>query len=406
MSEHRQKSPISLGHRVWRLLPVEQRRQLLARAAAWLAPRPDLNPPPVEPGLAIIGEFSRASGLGEGARLMLEGARKLGLRTWAIDAPSLIGEAPEVEFQSDPPPPPGVPLVAHINAPSWPLALMRLPRAVISGRRIIGHWSWELPVAPPSWRVAAPFVHDLWVLSRFTAAAMEPLKPGRVRVVPPPLAIAPPMPSALDRAAFGWPADAIVTLVSFDLASSFARKNPLAAIAAFREAFGERRDRVLVLKVGHVHHAPDDFDRIRAAADAPNIRLETRLMPSADRHAMTAAADIVLSMHRSEGFGLVLAEAMYLGKPAVATAWSGNMDFMDESNAALVPYSLIQAVDPRRVYGGALWAEPDVGAAAVHLRRLAGDASTRAAVGARAAAAIRHRLDPGCLSAAVAGLSA
>jgi len=96
---------------------------------------------------------------------------------------------------------------------------------------------------------------------------------------------------------------------------------------------------------------------------------------------------------------------MYLGKPTIATAWSGNMDFMDASNAALVPYILIQAVDPRRVYSGAQWAEPDVGVAAAHLRRLADDASARAAVGGRAANSIRFRLDSGCLNAALAGLS-
>ncbi len=134
----------------------------------------------------------------------------------------------------------------------------------------------------------------------------------------------------------------------------------------------------------------------------PNIRLETRTLPPADALAFTAAADIVLSLHRSEGFGLVLAEAMRLGKPVVATGWSGNMDFMDESSAMLVPYRLIEARDPRGVYQapGAMWAEPDIAAAASMLRRLADDAGLRAALGARGRAAAA-RLDGEALRAAV-----
>ena len=112
---------------------------------------------------------------------------------------------------------------------------------MLRGRRVIGYWAWELPVVPPDWRAGVPFVHEAWVLSRFTASAIEPLLPGRVRVVTPPVAVAPPEPSALDRAAFGLPDAAVVVLVSFSLASSFERKNPLQAVAAFRAAFGDAR---------------------------------------------------------------------------------------------------------------------------------------------------------------------
>ena len=205
--------------------------------------------------------------------------------------------------------------------------------------------------------------------------------PGRVRVVLPPLGIVPPEPAALDRAAFGLPPDAVVILVSFNLASSFVRKNPLAAIAAFRAAFGERPDRLLVLKTGHVAHAPDDFARLAAAAQAPNIRLETRVLPTADHHALMAASDIVLSLHRSEGFGLVPAEAMLLGKPVIATGWSGNMDFMDASNSVPIGYRLVPVADPRQVYQGGSWAEPDQAEAVAQLRRLADDAAARRALG-------------------------
>ncbi len=377
-------------HRVWRWFPPRQRRRLVTAVTALLAPRIDRHPPPARAGVAVAGELSRASGLGENARLMLLGLRHLGIPQWPIDVTPLlpgasadlpIADSPAAENQE---PASGAPLVLHVDPPLLPLVLLRLRRGLGRGRRVIGYWAWELPAAPPEWRVGTRFVHEVWVLTPFVAAALEPLLPGKVRVVPPPLAIAPPRPSMLDRAAFGLPADAVVVLVSFNLASSSERKNPLAAIAAFRAAFGDRADRLLLLKIGNRSHFPEDFARIAtAAAAAPNIRLETRVLPTADLHALTAACDIVLSLHRSEGFGLVPAEAMLLGKPVIATGWSGNMAFMDATSAALVGYRLVPAEDPRHVYEGASWAEPDQSDAVAHLRRLADDAAARAALGAR-----------------------
>jgi glycosyltransferase involved in cell wall biosynthesis len=196
----------------------------------------------------------------------------------------------------------------------------------------------------------------------------------------------------------------VVVLVSFDLASSFARKNPFAAVAAFHGAFGDRPDRILLLKVGHPDHAPADFARLAQMAQSPNIRLLTQTLSSEDRHALTACADIVLSLHRGEGFGLVLAEAMLLGKPVIATGWSGNTDFMDGTNAALVGYRLVPARDDRSVYRG-LWAEPDVVEAAELLRKLADDADLRRDLGRRARASTLTRLDGRQLITALGGLA-
>ena len=395
----------SLAHRLWRHLPMRQRRRVVNWVSALLAPGIDRSPPLSAEGLAVAGELSRASGLGEAARLMLRGLRQAGVPNWAWDIGHLLPAHAEDLAAVSELPPPGEPLLLHVNAPLLPWALLRMPRATIRGRRIIGYWLWELPAAPPDWRAGARFVHEVWVPSDFVAGAMEPLLPGRVRVVPLPLAVAQPEPSALDRAAFGLPHDAVVVLVSFNLASSLERKNPLAAIAAFRAAFGDRSDRILLMKVGNREHAPDDFARIvQAISHAPNIRLETRTLPTADVHALTRASDIVLSLHRSEGFGLVLAEAMLLGKPVIATGWSGNLAFMDRDSAALVDYRLVPARDPRQVYSGAPWAEPDQAMAVSHLRRLADDAAERAALGRRGQAAATSRLGIAPLIAALRGI--
>lgn len=356
----------------------------------------------------VAGEFTRASGLGEGARLMLLALQRLGVPCWKLDIGSLLPAHRDDLAASVPvEPPAGAALVLHVNAPLIPMVMLRLPRKLTRRRRIIGYWAWELPAMPSDWRVGSRSVHEAWVPSGFTAAAAECVLPGRVRIVPHAVAAAPPTPAPLDRAAFGLPHDAVVVLTAANLASSFARKNPLAAVAAFRAAFGGRADRVLVLKLGNPGHFPADFARIRAAvAGAPNIRLDTRTLAAAELHALTASADIVLSLHRSEGFGLVLAEATLLGKPVVATGWSGNMEFMDEANSMPVPYRLIPARDPRGVYElpGALWAEPDIGAASAMLVQLADDPALRSALGERAKATAAARLGLAPLAAAVSSL--
>ena len=333
-----------------------------------LAPRPERVPPPVGAGMALLGEFSRPSGWGMGVRLVRSALDGMGVATVALDADVRAGALP----------PAGMPLLLHVNPPSLPLALLKQDRRLLRGRRVVGMWNWELPVAPAAWRVGLRFVHEVWVSSHFTAAAMAGLLPadGRIplRVVSYPLAVTPPIPAAMGR-----------------------------------EAFGDRADRVLVLKVGHPDHFPADFEVLRGAvAGVGNIRLETRAMAQGEVHALTACADIVLSLHRSEGFGLVPAEAMLLGRPVVATGWSGNMDFMDADSTVLVPFRLVPARDPRGVLEapGAMWAEPDVGAAAEALRRLADDPEARRALGARGQAHARAALGAESLAAAMAGLAA
>ncbi|HVB66428.1 MAG TPA: glycosyltransferase [Acetobacteraceae bacterium] len=403
---------LSLPHRLWRRLPAGPRRRMAARLVALAAPRLAAPPPPATGGVIVAGEFTRASGLGESARLMLDALAALGQPAWPLDIGPLLPAhradlPPPTPWTT--PPPADAALVLHVNAPLLPLVLARLPRALVRGRRVVGYWAWELPVAPAEWRAGARCVHEAWAPSRFTADALAPLLARPVRVVPHPLAVRPAAPAGLGRGDFGLPEAAVVVLVSFNLASSFARKNPLAAVAAFRAAFVDRADRILLLKVGHSRHHPEDFARLAAAvADAPNIRLETRTMPPADALALTAAADMVLSLHRSEGFGLVPAEAMLLGKPAIATGWSGNLEFMGERSAALVRYRLVAAEDPRGVYAvpGAVWAEAEVGHAAEWLRRLADDAPARAALGAAGQAYARARLGPAALADALRGLAA
>lgn len=336
----------------------------------------------------------------------------LGVPCWPLDVSADMWPGEPADFEAPrkrhvEAVPAGAALILHVNPPMLPFVLLRQGRGVLRGRRVIGFWAWELETVPPLWRSGAQFVHEAWVPSHFTAAAIESFMPGRVRVVPHPLAVAAPRPSGRDRRSFGLPDDAVIVLVSFNLASSFVRKNPLGAIAAFRLAFGERRDRLLLIKVGNPGSEAQDFTILKSAvAGSPNIRILTEVLSGPDNHALTTASDIVLSLHRSEGFGLVPAEAMLLGKPVVVTGWSGNLDFMDRESAALVGYRKVTASDPRGVFEapGAVWAEPDVGEAARLLVGLADNPSWRAKLGARAEKMARNKLGTAPLEAALAAI--
>ncbi len=389
----------SAGKAAWRLLPRGMRRAALSRVAAALAPRPDAVPPVKSNGVIVAGELAGASGLAESARILHQVIAAHGLARGSLP----LGLPGFVDMPPAPDMPPGAALLAVVNAPILPPALLRLPRRALRGRKVIGFWAWELPFAPPLWDDGARFVHEVWAPSRFTAAALERLAPGRVRVVPYPIAGV-DLPAGGGRADFGLPEGVFIVTTIFNLASSMARKNPLGAIAAFKAAFAARRDCLFVLKLSHVEAYADDLALIRAAiGDAPNIRLITETIPETRLRGLIRLSDVVLSLHRAEGFGLVPAAAMLLGRAVVATGWSGNMDFMSEETAGLVPYRLVDVEDERGTYAlkGARWAEPDVEAAASLLRRLADDGAGRAAMAAAGQAYARDRIGVAPLLAAL-----
>jgi glycosyltransferase involved in cell wall biosynthesis len=180
----------------------------------------------------------------------------------------------------------------------------------------------------------------------------------------------------------------------FDCGSSIERKNPLASLLAFRRAFADRSDCILVLKTIRTRADDRSWQEVAAAAaKMPNVRIIDREMPVGELTALMRASDCLLSLHRSEGFGLVLAEAMALALPVVATAWSGSLEFMTPATSKLVDYRLVPAKDQHDVYTsvGSEWAEADVDHSASCLQELAASPQLRQIMGARARETIGNR---------------
>jgi len=400
-SEHRPRPLSALTsslHSVWRALPRELRRRALYSAIDLVAPRAT----PVsrlKPGPVIVGgQLTTASGLGEGARLCLDALRALGWDAGHLDVSRLFLRE---DLPIPPPGPAATPseggtLILHVNGPYLPYVALRLGRKFLAGRRIIGFWSWELPVMGPDWRRGLGLVHEIWVPTRFNADSLPADVKVPVKVMLHPMEAPKAAPGAVrSRGRFGLPEDKFVVLAAFDMGSTYGRKNPRASIAAFRQAFGDNPNCLMVLKVGHAADAQWAMADLKDAIQGmSNVRLMQETLSRADMTALVASADVVLSLHRAEGFGLLMAEAMLHGVPAVATGWSGNVDFMTPEDSGLVSYKLVPVDDPQGTYTvpGAQWAEADVGDAAAWLKRLCEDPEFRRQLGERGRAAASAKL--------------
>ncbi len=244
---------------------------------------------------------------------------------------------------------------------------------------------------------------EVWTASEFAALSVRTATRKRVRVVPLPVSVSLSRPYT--RAEFGLPEDRFVFLFTLDFHSFLARKNATGLVAAFRAAFPAGDERVvLLIKTTNGHDRPAEVAHLREAIDGDaRIELRDGYLGREDVFGLESVADAYVSLHRSEGFGLGLAESMYLGKPVIGTAYSGNLEFMTPENSCLVGYRLVDVRDGEYPYAyGQVWAEPDLDHAARLMRRLADDPAFAAALGRRAAADIRATLSPDRIGARIA----
>ena len=283
----------------------------------------------------------------------------------------------------------------HINADQMDLAEEVLGEAYFAERYRIGFWAWELERFPEEWVPAFNHLDEIWVPSTFCQRAIAAKSP--VPVVCIPHSISPGGLELPARQQFGLRPSSVVFLAMADMFSVPERKNPFGAVEAFARAFNTGEiDAELVVKLSNADGQPENVVRMRElAAGCPGIHFIESYLDRKDLNALVASADCFVSLHRSEGFGLGIAEAMARGKAVVATGWSGNMDFMHPANSLIVSYDLVPLEKDYGPYRrGELWAEPNLDDAAAKMRQVATQPALRNGLGQRARADCQRFLSP------------
>lgn len=378
------------------------RRAAFARISAWQAPTITPEAKARQP-IIIVGMLRQASGLGDAARKSHDALKSAGIRVYGVDVTShLLHEENYHDFAfADGRRVLGSgTVILHVSGPVVPRVMAFLGQRFVRGKRIMAHWFWELPTLPENWRVALPFLHDICTSTSFVANAVRPISGGRsVHVV------SYPIKSEAVRQTRHDPSDPFTVLLAFNFASNFARKNPCAAIRAFREAFGNDPSTRLIVKYLNGAVWPEGIKLMNAAAEgAANIIMNGSVLDDAGIEALYQQADVVMSLHRAEGLGLTVAEAMFRGLPVIATNWSGTTDFFTAEAGFPVEFNLIPIQDPQQNYDGsginwrnpadAVWADANIEEATRALRKLRAEPKLRAELGAAGARKASAFFDP------------
>ncbi len=273
-----------------------------------------------------------------------------------------------------------------VNPDHWEDTQASIGRNAESKHHVIGFWFWELENFPDGWLHALDDVDEVMVSSAFVEQSIRRVCNKPVTRVP--LPVVPGPDSGLQRRHFGLREDNYIYFCAFDFNSTIARKNPHAVIEAFCRAFPRGNEQVtLLIKSSNGHrHAPQLMQLLAAASVDRRIVVRDDMLERADLQALHRCVDVYVSLHRSEGFGLGIAEAMCMGKPVVATAYSGNMEFMTKSNSCLVNYQMIPVEPGDYPHAqGQQWADPDPIHAAHHFECLHYDRVLAKRLGAQAA---------------------
>ncbi len=352
-------------------------------------------------GLNLLGYFRADLGIGESVRCMARAADAAGLDSAFVDLKlpcknPLTDTSFAARLQAENPHPVNV---FHVDPPGMRDLDHHHGAAFRRGKYNIGYWAWELPEFPDAWIHFSDYCDEVWAPSRFAAEAIAQKVPVPVLTMPHAISFA--RPAGDGRKKFGLPADQYLFLFLYDLNSYSERKNPAAVIEAFRRSGLAGRGAALVIKVHNTAGNPADFARLQEAAQSlPGTTLITQTLSRSEIYELEAACDCFVSLHRSEGFGLAIAECMYLGKPVIATDWSASAEFLNAANGCPVRATTITLDRNHGPYAkGQTWAEPDTDHAAEWMRRLVADRALAASLGAAARATIERDFAPAVIGA-------
>lgn len=329
--------------------------------------------PPVL-GVNVAGYLRTGIGVGEAARLYVVALEAAGVpvRTEVVD-PHL--PKPKRTPFDDRRPPIEYPYnLVCVNADHLPGFARQVGAQFFEDKVTIGCWAWEVSTVPERWDEAFTLVDEIWTYSDYISHVLAPSSPVPVVTVPQPVL----EPVLADGPLDIEVGEGFTFLFTFDFFSTERRKNAVGLVQAFKRAFEPGDGARLVVKTFNGDAKPESLQQLlRAAEGREDVEIVDRFLPVEQKNALTARCDCYVSLHRSEGFGLSLAEAMLLGKPVIATGYSGNLQFMTPANSWLVGYELQPVGHGVEMYPpDALWAEPDLDHAATLMRevRAGGDA--------------------------------
>ena len=256
----------------------------------------------------------------------------------------------------------------HINPDEMMLMYNRMEADCWHDRYNIAFWLWELETIPDHWQKFFPMLDEIWTPSEFISRNLRKVTDIPVRTMP--YCVEAPVDAGMDRKYFGLPEDKFLFLTMYDSNSTIERKNPTGAIRAFRKAFKNNPDVGIVVKVNNAK--PRDMEHLNhMLKDCKNVYYITDTLTKVEVNSLIRQADVFVSLHRAEGFGLVMAEAMIVGTPVIATNWSSNTEFMNPEVACMVDCGFVTLEKDSPPYKkGAVWADPDVDQAARYMRKL------------------------------------
>lgn len=324
-------------------------------------------------GINFVGYLKAQSGLGQGSRLFCKSIRNSKYDFAAIDTKygenksyneTEFDDVLTTEFPYDI-------NILHVQPhTNFEIALSQISIENLKGRYNIGYWLYELEDIPEKWHNSFKYVNEIWTPSEFVKNAFEKVSPVPVYCLP--YGIQTKKNDALTRKDFGIPEDKFVYLCLYDPKSSVERKNPQAVIKAFKKAFkGNDENVFLVIKM--IKGTQENIDELEnELKEISNYKIINDLLPQDDLYSLISLCDVYVSLHRSEGFGLVMAEAMSLGTVCIATNYSANIDFMNKENSLLVDYKMVPVgIKNHYLYGEKdLWADADVEQASKYMMKL------------------------------------
>lgn len=237
-------------------------------------------------------------------------------------------------------------------------AKKRFGSAFYNGKYNIINPAWETSVPSPEYLSGLSHFNEIWVHSHYLRDIFSRFYTGPITYTP--LPILPPSAELTKPNVVELAADSYL-LFCFDFKSCFVRKNPKGAIRAFKRAFLNGKGPILVVKTMNGHLMRDEMNEmVQEASDRSDIRIIDGEMSPSEMSWMMSNCCGYVSLHRSEGYGLTIAEALSLGRPVIATSYSGNMDFCNESNTLLCKYYLTPVTGARFYKNIGIWAEPDL----------------------------------------------